>query len=198
MCEPTTIALIGTAAAGGLQAYGQYQQGKSQNSYYQYLAGQSKLDAQASYDRAMKQSELIGDTATIQNKNLALKTAELSATQKAQLAASGVDLSSVSAQDLTMDTMTKAKMDEMMIRRNANLNSWETEEKGRLDLWQGEQRAKQYSYAGKDAKHAAKINAAATLLGTAASVGLGAADMGLLSKTKTLRSAGGFPYSPLK
>ena len=192
LCDPTggvaTLAIMGVA--GVTQAVGQYQQGQSQNSYYQYLAGQSRLDAQAAYDRSLRQSELVGDTAGIQNKNLAIKSAETSSTQKAQMAASGLDLSSVTAQDLTLDTLTRAKMDEAMIRRNANLESWQTEEQGKYAKWQGEEQAKQYGYAGKQAKKAANIQSFTTLLGTAASMGLAASNMEMFSKVGSTVSKG--------
>jgi alpha-amylase/alpha-mannosidase (GH57 family) len=182
MCDPVTITLVATAAAGATSAYGQYQQGREQNKYYQYLAGQSQLEGAAALERSLKQSGMIQDSAKETNKIKGIEKAELSSSQKAAMAASGVDLSSVSAQDLTLDTMTRAKMDEMMIRRNANLNSWQTEEEGKYAKWEGDQQARQYSYAGKQAKKAGNIQAFSTLLGTAATMGMGAYDMGLLTK----------------
>lgn len=202
LCDPTggvaTMAIM--AAAGGLQAYGQYQQGKAQNSYYQYLAGQSLIEGQAAYDRSLKQSELIQDSASLQNKSAAIKAAEASSTQKAQMAASGVDLSSVSAQDITLDTLTKAKMDEMMIRRNANLNSWAVEEEGKNARWTSKNQADQYRFAGKQAKSAGKTQAFTTLLSTAATMALGAGQLGMFAANpaaSVARATGSFAKAPL-
>jgi len=185
LCDPTggvaTLVIMGIA--GATQAYGQVQQGREQDKYYQYLAGTSRLAGDAALARSQKQSELIQESAGIENKSAAIKAAETSSAQKAAMVASGMDLSSVTAQDITLDTLTKAKMDEMMIRRNANLQSWQTETEGKYAKWEGEEQARQYGYAGKQARKAGNIGAFSTLLGTSVSMGLGASDMGLL-KTK--------------
>jgi len=181
MCAPALV--MGVMAASGVtQAIGQVQQGREQDKYYQYLAGTSRLAGDAALARSQKQSELIQESAGIENKSAAIKAAEAGSAQKAAMAASGMDLSSVTAQDITLDTLTKAKMDEMMIRRNANLQSWQTETEGKYAKWEGEEQARQYGYAGKQARKAGNIQAFTTLLGTAASMGMAASDMGLFSR----------------
>ena len=178
MCAPLAVTAL-TAVSGAMSAYGQYQQGKATNSYYQYLAGQSRVEGQTAYDRSIKQSEMVQDSAKEQEKIRAIKAAELGGEQKTAMAASGIDTSSVTAQDITLSTLTKGKMDEMMIRRNADLNSWEALEQGKLAKWQGEEQAKQYGFAGKQAKRAGKIGAFTSLLGTAAQTGLTGFNTGL-------------------
>lgn len=189
-CDPTggvaTMALMATA--GAVQAYGQVQEGKSQNSYYQYLAATSRMQGEAELARSQKQAEVIQDTASIEGKAQAIKTAEAMSSQRAALAASGV--SGVTAQDITLDTLSKAKMDELMIRRNADVQSWSQTEAGKYAKWQADQQAAQYGYAGKQAKRAGNIGAFTTILGTAASMGLGAAQMGMFSKAGTGTLAG--------
>ena len=194
---PMIIYAAVTAISGAVSAYGQYQQGRSQNSYYQYLAGSNRLAAAAALERSQKQSEVIQDSASIENKSAAIRAAEISSSQKTAMAANGIDLSSVSAQDITMDTLTKAKMDEMMIRRNADVQSWSATEEGKLDNWRLLEEAKQNAYAGKQAKKAGNIGAFTTLLGTASSIlsrgmSSGGTSSGMTASAGTSGSGGSF------
>lgn len=199
MCHPA-VAMGLMAVAGGVTAYAQMQQGRAQKSYYNYLAGQARLEGAAALAMAQKQAELTQESASIENKSLALKGAEASASQKAAMAASGLDLSSVTAQDITLDTLTKAKMDEMMIRRNANLQAASQLDEGKYANWSAESQAQQYGYAGKQAKKAGNIGAFTTLLGTAASMGMAANSFGMFApKTAAATSSlpSGFSWKPM-
>jgi hypothetical protein len=171
MCAP----LIIMAVAGAVSAYGQYQQGQAQKSAALAAADASRLEGQYAVRTAAKQAELIQETASIENKSAAVKAAEVGASQRAAMAASGVDTSSVTSQDIAVDTLSKAKLDEMMIRRNANLNSWDVTEEAKARKWALDNQAQQQAFKGKQAAKAGAIGAFTTLLSTAATMGMGGA-----------------------
>jgi hypothetical protein len=181
-CDPTggiaTMAVM--AIGGGMQAYGQMEQGKQQNQYYQYLAGQSRMEGAAAVARADAQNRILNESGAIEGKNLAEKAAVTSSAQKAEMAASGV--SGVTAQDITLDTARKVSNDEMMLRRNYGLQSNSVLDEGKYANWQANEQAGLYGWSGKQAKRAGNIGAFTTLLGTAASMALGASQLGMLSK----------------
>lgn len=83
----------------------------------------------------------------------------------------------VTAEDIANDTFNKQRLDELAIRYNADVKSWETNTQAANQNWAAQTQANQYRYAAKNAKHAGKIAAFTTLLGTATSTAsmLGAA-----------------------
>ena len=194
MCNPVLIYAGVTAVSGAYSAYNQYQQGVATNKYYNYLADQSTMQGQAALKAGAKQSELTQDTAKIQGKEQAYKSAETLASQRAAMAAMGMDPSSVSAQDVALSSMDKSRMDERAIRYNADIKSWESEYGASLENWQQQSQATQQRYAGKYAKWEGKTGAFSTLLGTAASI----AGSGLLkgsTAAKPATSAAGYNSS---
>jgi murein L,D-transpeptidase YcbB/YkuD len=179
MCNPA-IGLM--AVAGATQAFGQYQQGKAENDLAQAQATQSRNEGKIALARGAKQSELIQDAASYEGKQQAVKTAEALASQRAAVAAAGLDPSSVTVSDIVSSSLSKAQLDEAAIRYNADMRSWATTEEAKYANWTGQRQGDLYSLAGKNAKTAGTMNAAGTLLGTAASIGMS----GLLKgKTQT-------------
>lgn len=168
MCLSLALAL--TAVSGAVSAYGSYSQGKSQEAAYKYAAGQNKLAADAAIARAQKQSELVQDTAKAEGKQQAVKTAQMIGAQRAAMAAMGIDPSSVTAQDVVLDSYSKSKMDEAMIRRNADSQTWALNEQAKADQWQLLSQADQYTTAGRQAKKAGTIGAFSSLLSSASSI----------------------------
>jgi len=231
MCLPiiaVDLPTILTVVAGVYTAVNQYQAGKADNKYYQYLAGQSEEEAKAKKEYAKKQGEAIVSTAEKQShliqesagedfKTLKKDEAQVLSSQRAALAANGIDLSSVTAQDIASDTLSKAKLDEINIRYNADVKSWETKEEANykkwalesgadIDAWNLRTRADQYRYAGKSALQTGKTQAFGTLLSTATSVASkwspsgslatpGAGGYGLNTPTGT-RNMGNWSYVP--
>lgn len=185
MCLPALLALPllvkvamgATALAGGFKAYSQYKSGVAENKYYDFLARQSESQGEAIFKAGQKQSELIQESAKFKGKNQAVKEAQVAGAQKAALASQGVDLSSVTAQDLASDTMSKARLDEMAIRYSADVQSWSTKEGARFKKWTAFQQADQYEMAGDIKRKAGGRKAIGTLIGTAASM----ASIGLLA-----------------
>jgi hypothetical protein len=170
MCNPLVIGLALTAVSGAVSAYGSKQQGEAQNKMYQYAAGQSRIAGDAALARAQKQAELVQDTAKIEGKQKAVKTAQLAGAQRAAMAAMGIDPTSVTGQDITLDTYSKEKMDEEMIRFNADRQSWAVQEQGKMDFFEANQQANMQELAGKNAKKAGNIQAFSSLLSTASSM----------------------------
>jgi len=183
MCEPVTLtiaALSLTAAAGGMKAYGQYQQGIEQQKYYQYLADTSRTQGEYEYRTGMRESELTQDAASFESKQEKIRTTQFASSQKAKLIANGVDLSSVTAQDISTDTMSKAQMDQLLIRYKADSKSWSQETDANYKKWAGEVDAQGKELAGRQAKASGKRKAFTTLLATAGTLAAGAATAGAL------------------
>lgn len=169
MCVPLAVAAIATTvAAGGYTAYSQYQAGQSQNKYYQYMSDQSRLEGQAALKQGEAQSTAIQDQAKLEGRQLSSNQSEFNASQRAALAASGV--TGVTAEDITSSTFSKEKLDQALLRYNADTKSWEANTNASYKNWESNVQADQYGYQGKAAKYAGKTQAVGTLLSTAASV----------------------------
>lgn len=191
-CDPTggvATAMVIMSVAGGTKAYGEYQQGKAQNQYYQYLANSAVAQGNAIAAQKEKQSELEQDKASWEGKKANIQGAEFKAKQIASMVASGAGTSGT-AEDIVKDTFNKQKMDEAMIKYNADVASWSLTEEGRMAQFGAEQQANQYRYAGKQAKKAATMKSLTTLLSTAASV----ASMGM-GATATTPGVGSTSFS---
>jgi hypothetical protein len=201
-----------TAAAGGVSAYGQYRQGKSQDQYYRYLADQNEREAEAARITAEQEAELAKQTgdlrSTIGQNEAAQRAKELKGNvstvkgaQRAAMAAMGIY--GVTAEDILTDTTNKAKLDEANIRYNADINSWEAKRNADLEAWSARKgaadkgwalgnQASAYRLAGKQARSAAKINMVSSILGTAASI------TGGLSRLKPTMPTTGVNMSNIK
>jgi len=164
-----------TVAAVGTQAYSQYKQGSETNKAYRRQAELTEMQGEQQYKAGQKQSELIQDSAKQEGKAQKLQEAQIFSAQRAALAANGIDLSSVTAQDITSDSFNKAKIDEMNMRYNADINSWTTMENARQKRWSSKLEASQLRYSGKQAKRAGTMQAFTTLAVGAAKMGAGAA-----------------------
>ncbi len=166
----------------GFEPYSQYKAGAAQNGYYNYMANNSNTEAKyalAEGEQAVKQGELqskvIQDTASQEGKQLKTNQAEFNASQKAALAASGVY--GVTAQDITNNTLSKEKLDEMTLRYNADVKSYEAttnagyqNQAKKYQAWQSNIQADQYRYQGKYALYSGKVGAFSSLLSSAKQV----------------------------
>lgn len=189
MCAPA-LAIPLIAAAGVYTAVNQYQEGAASQKYYNYLADQNEQEANLALDvgkqrsdmaldASRKQSNIIQDVQKIEGKQLTEQGDKFNASQRAALAALGI--SGVTAENLTVDSFNKQKIDEANLRYNADLRSYEALEGGRASsyealtnadqqAWYSRTLASQNRYAGKAAKQAGKSKMFSTLLGTASSV----------------------------
>lgn len=170
-CDPVTltvVAITATAAAGGMTAYGQVQQGKAQSKMYQYQSSLALQKASLTKKIAETNITAVQGSAAEESKRLAREVTELTGAQKATIGALGIG--GATAADIALSTFDKAKLDQMAIRYNANVRSWGIGEEAKYNVWSLEEESKQYGVAAKNARRAANINAATTILGTAASI----------------------------
>lgn len=197
MCAPVLVvaATATAAAAGGMQAYGQQQAGKAQSKMYQYQASLAQQQAAREREYAKEQQKNIESAAeqnitatqgeaAEQSKRLAREVSVLAGTQKAMMGALGIG--GTTAEDIIGSTFDRARMDEMAIRYNANVRSWQIGQEAKRNIWTlGEEtkskswaleaEAVQYGAAAKNAKRVANIETTATLLKTASqTAGMGA------------------------
>ncbi|NCB43506.1 MAG: hypothetical protein EOM59_12945 [Clostridia bacterium] len=170
MCEPTTLLMTAMAVSGGIQAYGQYQQGVATKKYYNSVAEAQEKQAELEYQRGERQTTLIQDSAKYKGKNQAQRAMMVSSSQRAAMAANGIDLSSVTMQDIASDTMDKAKMDELAIRYDADINSWNTMEDAKYKKWALRVQAGQSRQTGSNALSSAKTQMWSTIGSTAVSI----------------------------
>lgn len=148
MCEPTTIALTATALAGGMQAYGQYQQGQvaaqvGRNN--QIMAEYAAQDAlKRGEDEAMR-ARRAGD--------------QIKGAQRASMAARGLDLGVGTAQELQDQTDFFSLSDQTTARDNAKRDAWSARVQGANARAQGDA-----------ARRQGNLASFSTLLGTAGQV----------------------------
>lgn len=171
MCEPATLTAIAigtTAASGGFSAYSSYQQGKATKKYMDSQADQRALEGKYALDVADRQSTAIQNTAKNEGRQLKESQAEFNSSVVAGLAANGI--SGVTSQDITNNNFSKEKMDELVLRNNADVQSWQVNTEGKYRNWQLLTEAEDLRYQGRMANSSGKKQAFSTLLSSAASV----------------------------
>lgn len=178
------------AIVEGFDPYSKYQSGVAANKYAEYQAQEANTEAGYARNQADdalrlgdKQSNLIQDTQSQQGKQLKTSQAEFNASQRAALAAAGV--TGVTAEDITKNTFNKEQLDEMALRYNSDVKSFEAKQKAsnisqdyRYDAWRSDIKADQYRYAGRTALYSGKVGAFSSLLSNAVSTAKFAAGAG--------------------
>ncbi len=211
MCDPASITLaVVTVVSGGMKAYNSYQQGAAQKRAYDAQAENAREEGRRAYKAGEKQSELLQDSAKYEGQKQRRLSMEFSASQRATMAANGMDLSSVTAQDVASDTMSKTKLDELAIRYNADTKSWATMEDAKYKRWAGKYKGAQLNAAGRNAFGKGQRGAWMSLAETSVSLAFMGAS-GLLSEankagtlaersamSSSARSAGYGPSSLLR
>jgi hypothetical protein len=119
MCEPTTIALIATAAGTAISAKASYDQGQVTKQVGQNNATMAEYAAQ---DAARRGEE---DAQAVQRRGAALKSA-----QRVSLAAKGLDLGYGTAADLQDQTDFFTQSDVATTRSNAAREVWSLRTRG--------------------------------------------------------------------
>lgn len=194
MCSPTLMVMSAQAVSGGLKAYGQYKQGVAMRNYYNYLADTERVKGEYQYRLRMKESHLVQDKAKFEDKIHKQDVAQFVASQKANIVANGINLSSVTAADLVTDSLSKARLDELAIRYKADAKSWSLKETAKARRWSANVQASNYKAAGSRALASARNEAMGTLLGTAVSIGTTAHSSGMFG-TKAVPGKGGYGLS---
>lgn len=148
MCEPTTIALVTMAVAGGISAKASYDQGQVQKQVARNNAVMSEYAAQDAQRRGEE------DAMAIQR-----RASQLAGTQRSLMSARGLDLSTGTAADILDQTDFFAQQDVNTARYSAKRDAWSYRARGQQDLAEG-----------RFAAQNANLRAAGTLLSTAGSV----------------------------
>lgn len=148
MCEPTTLVLAATAVAGAVSAAGQYQQGQYQKAVgrnNQIMAEYAAQDAVRRGDEQAMAARRQGD--------------QIKGAQRAQMAASGLDLGAGTAGELQDQVDFFSQSDQNTARFNAKRDAWALREQG-----------KGYRAAGDNAAQQGTLGAFSTLLATGGQV----------------------------
>ena len=166
-----TAAMIGLQVGGtALSSYGAYQQGVSQNKYYQYLAKQNEVQAEEVRESGKKEEGLIQEAAAGQVEKLQEDISKVISGQETGLAKGQIALTSVTAEDIARDTFEAGLRDEAAIRYNADITAWQTKEEAKSTALNLERQAEAYRLSGGAAKKAGRLGAFSTLLGGATSI----------------------------
>lgn len=191
MCDPISITAVTLiAVSGGVKAYGAYQEGKAQETMYNYQSALAVQEATMTRKYAEMQKQAIGEAAAAnisveqaaaaeKSRRLSEDVAQLTGQQRATIGA--LAIGGVTAADIAVSTFDKARLDQLAIRYNANIQSWGIAGQAQRDIWTlGEEtkmrewalksEAGQFRLAGKQARRAGRIRTATTLLSTAASM----------------------------
>jgi len=159
---------VGMQGLSGLNAAQQQRAaGKASEDYMGFLAGQAEINAKLAIARGERESRDAQDKGAFDARRLAEQVDAQHATTKVALAANGIALNSVTAEDLTNDTITRAGMDEMMIRYNADSRSKDAIDEAKFEAEQLASDARIKRIDGAAAAKASLYGAQATLLGTA-------------------------------
>jgi hypothetical protein len=123
MCEPTTLAiasLVMTGAGVATQAQAAANASQAQKNAYEYQAAVSRNNQKIAEWQAQN-AIAQGQEAEIDQRR---KMAALKGSQRAGLAAKGLDISSGSALNILTDTDYLGEMDVLNIRSNAERQAW--------------------------------------------------------------------------
>lgn len=162
-------AAIGMTAAQSIgQAYAMHKQGQMQQAQYDFLAQQSKLQASLAIEAGQEQAKFAQDQGAKLSKDLRKNVGLVEANQRATMIANGIDLGSVTAEDIINDTVNKAKLDEMMIRYNADLAAYQAEQQAGYNAFAAYSQAAGQTLAGQMYSAAGNIGATNTLISGAA------------------------------
>lgn len=116
MCNPAAFLVVGMVLTAGAGAY----KADAENKAGQYQAEVADQNAKLNDFRA----EQAGQIGAIQEEQHRAKVRQLAGTQRANLAANGIDLGSGTALDMVTETYTMGEQDALMIRYNAMNEAW--------------------------------------------------------------------------
>ena len=165
-------AIIQQAAGTTASVVSQYLAGKQQQAYYKALKENYNTNAEINDIQTARQSAYINESAASQvHHQLREQGADTSASAKAAMAASGMDLSSGSAQAVLSSSERALKEDEDLLRYNAEVQAFENNKQGALESASLRSQAKLAGIAAKQAKYNARFNMWSSLLTGSAQTG---------------------------
>lgn len=133
MCTGAEIMLASAVASGVgtvVSAYGQMQASQAQKNAYEYQAAINANNAKVAEWQAQDAIRR-GQDAEIDQRR---KTAALKGSQRASLAARGLDISEGSALNILTDTDYLGEIDALTIRSNADKQAWAARVQGNNDM----------------------------------------------------------------
>jgi hypothetical protein len=157
-----TASLVASALGGLMTVYGQIQQGKAADASAKYQAAVDRNNAILS-DRKERDAILRGNE---EERRQRVETSQRIGLQRASFAENNIDLGSDSVIDTLSDTAMTGELDALTIRNNAQREASGYAAEGMNYRASAENEL----MAGKNAKKASKINATASILGTASTV----------------------------
>lgn len=107
--------LAASLAGAGATAYGAYQSGKAGEETMKYQSEVDKYNAEVAYNNSLMEM----DAGTEEARRQRLKTAIAIGQQKAEMGASGIDISDGNALDIIADTAEMGELDALMIEYGA-------------------------------------------------------------------------------
>lgn len=163
MAGPMLGVSIGASVLGGItSAFGAAQKGSADQAMYNYQAGVAQLNSKIAKQNADYTREAGG---TVQYQS-GLKTGQQVGQQKVAQASSGIDVNTGSAAKVRADTLELGQLDQRTIGQNYAKKAYGYE----VEAATKEAEAGADLVAGSQAKKAADINVASSILGTVSSV----------------------------
>ncbi len=181
------IALGATALAGGVAAYGAYQQGQAQKNMLNYQAQAAGVQQQIAKQTADANITSVQTQAALESKQLSRQQMAIKGAQAASAGAQGIN-GSVTGAEIAKDTFTKQQMDQQTLLYNANVKSWNITNSKNAELWGLGAQKDQFSMGASKAEMAGDIGAASSLLSSAAQFGT----VGTINKTYGMPSFNGY------
>lgn len=195
MCTPIAlgVAAIGTQVVGGIiSANAAKEKGKSDAAYYRHLAGGAREQADYVLETAERQVKGLRATSKRQVDYLVSGAAHgatltrrkgkrVLGAQRAGFAGAGLGAGSVTAMDVALDTLEREQQDEELIRYNANVAVFETNNRAAMDAQEATMQAEMtarglinqaegYEMGAASAQRAADTSVWAHIIGGAGSV----------------------------
>ncbi len=161
---------LGLQVGGSLLAAKSAQdKGNSDAAYYNFLGLQSDQNAGLIEAAGEADARSVNDKGATDLGKLRESVRATEGTQTAALAANGV-AGSVTAEDIARDTRSKAALDELAIRYNADLKSGEIRRSSKFEAMNKRFEGAGYRVAGANARATGKASAILSLVGGASQV----------------------------
>lgn len=161
MCEPGTLMMAATVITGGIQAYGQIEQGNAAYEAAQYQAQVERNNAISERNKAIQERQKGEQEATQKRREVA----RIIGQQRANVGASGVEMTG-SPLDVLEDTALQGALDVAMIRHNAEIRARDRE----FSAQNFDAQSELTMMSGRAARRAGMISALGTVVSTGSSV----------------------------
>lgn len=149
----------------------QYLAGKQKRAYYKALKETNLANADINDIQTARQTAYINESAASQIHQLRQQGEATEGSAKAAMAASGMDLSSASAQAVLSSSERALKEDENLLRYQAETQAFEQNKQGALESASLRSQAKLADIAARQARYNAKFKMLGTLLTGAVQTG---------------------------